>query len=75
MPDGPIFAVRTYDMGEKEAVLAQNTRGFFSIQHFDGYPAYLIQLKVVGKRALKTAIEDAWLAMAPTALSDEYLGR
>jgi hypothetical protein len=74
-PEGPIFAVRTYDMGEKEAVLAQETKGFFSIQHFDGYPAFLIQLKVVTKRALRAAIEDAWLAMAPTELSDRYLGR
>jgi hypothetical protein len=74
-PDGPIFAVRTLDLGEKEAVLAQQTRGFFSIQHFDGYPAFLIQLKVATKRSLKGAIEDAWLAMAPSELSAKYLGR
>jgi hypothetical protein len=74
-PDGPIFAVRTFDLEEKEAVLAQRTRGFFSIRHFDGYPAFLIQLKVATKRSLKSAIEDAWLAMAPSELSAKYLSR
>jgi hypothetical protein len=75
IPDGPILAVRTLDLGEKEAVLAQNIKGFFSISHFDGYPAFLIQLKAVSKRTLKAAIEDAWLATAPSTLSDAYLGR
>lgn len=75
IPDGPILAVRTLDLGEKEAVLAQNVKGFFSISHFDGYPAFLIQLKAVSKRTLRAAIEDAWLATAPSALSDAYLGR
>ena len=48
-PDGPILAVRVGDLAEKEAVLAANHQGFFTIPHFDGYSAVLIQLKVVGK--------------------------
>lgn len=74
-PDGPIFAVRTLDLGEKEAILASNTKGFFNMAHFDGYAAFLIQLNAVGKRALKEAIVDAWLAVAPPKLADEYLKR
>ena len=72
-PDGPILAVRVADLGEKEAVLAAQTKGFFNIAHFDGYAAVLIQLKVVAKRALREALVDAWLACAPPKLADEYL--
>jgi hypothetical protein len=72
-PDGPILAVRVEDLGEKEAVLAANPDAFFTIPHFDGYAAVLIQLDRVTKRALREAIEDAWLACAPQALIDEYL--
>src|SRR5206468_13019198 len=74
-PDGPIFAVRVADLGEKEAVLAAQTKGFFTIPHFDGYAAVLIQLKAVGKRALREAITDGWLACAPPSLADQYLKR
>ncbi len=72
-PDGQIFAVRVADLGEKEAVLGAGTKGFFTIAHFNNYPAFLIQLKVVGKRALREAVVDAWLACAPTKLADEYV--
>lgn len=74
-PDGPILAVRVEDLGEKEAVLAAGQKGFFTIPHFDGYPAVLIQLKTVGKRALREAIVDGWLACAPPKLAKEYLAR
>ena len=72
-PEGPILAVRVEDLGEKEAVLAAQPKGFFTIAHFDGYPAVLIQLRAVGKRALREAIVDGWLACAPAALAEEYL--
>jgi len=74
-PDGPILAVRTADLAEKEAILGEGRRGFFTIQHFNGYPGYLIQLKVATKTALREAIVDAWLAAAPPALAEQYLAR
>ena len=72
-PDGPILAVRVEDLGEKEAVLAAPPKGFFTIPHFNGYAAVLIQLRAVGKKALREAIVDGWLACAPPALAEEYL--
>jgi hypothetical protein len=72
-PDGPILAVRVEDLGEKEAVLAANPKAFFTIPHFDGYAAVLIQLKTVTKRPLRAAIVDGWLACAPPALAEEFL--
>ncbi len=71
-PDGPILAARVEDLDEKEAVLAANPRGFFTIPHFDGYAAVLIHLKTVGKQALREALIDGWLAVAPSKLADRY---
>jgi hypothetical protein len=72
-PDGPILAVRVADLGEKEAVLAAQHKAFFTIPHFDGYPAVLIQLDAVTTRALREAIVDGWLACAPPNLADRYI--
>ena len=71
-PAGPILAIRVEDLGEKEAVLAANPKGFFTIPHFDGYAAVLVQLKTVGKRALREALVDGWLACAPPKLAKQY---
>jgi hypothetical protein len=72
-PGGPIVAARVADLGEKEAVLAASSKGVFTIPHFDGYPAVLIQLKSVTKKVLQGALLDGWLACAPAHLADEYV--
>jgi hypothetical protein len=74
-PSGPIVAVRVEDLGEKEAVLSAQARGFFTIPHFDGYAAVLIQLRVVGTRALREALLDGWLSCAPRELAADYIAR
>jgi len=74
-PDGPILAVRVEDLGDKEAVLAAHPRAFFTIPHFDGYSAVLIQLRLVEDDELREAITDGWLACAPPALARGFLGR
>jgi hypothetical protein len=72
-PGGPILAVRVENLNEKEAVLAAQPVAFFTIPHFDGYSAVLIQLRKVSTKALREAIVDGWLACAPRSLADEYL--
>ena len=72
-PDGPILAVLVSDLSEKEAVLAANPSAFFTIPHFDGYSAVLIQLMKVSEKALQEAIVDGWLACATPKLIDHYL--
>ena len=72
-PEGPLVAVKVADLAEKEGVLAAGHKGFFTIPHFDNYPAVLIQLKVVDKRRLRAAILDGWLACAPRRLTDAYV--
>ena len=72
-PDGPIVAVRVADLDDKDALLAAGPKGFFTIPHFDGYAAVLIQLEAVTKRDLREAIVDAWLACAPRKLARDYV--
>jgi hypothetical protein len=72
-PEGPILAVRTADLVEKEAILATSSPAFFTIPHFEGYPAVLIQLKAVTTEELRDATVNAWLACAPPRLADSYL--
>jgi len=74
-PEGPILAVRVEDLSEKEAVLAAHRDAFFTIPHFDGFSAVLIQLAVAPKGELREAVTDAWLACAPPALAKQYLRR
>ncbi|WP_432824785.1 MmcQ/YjbR family DNA-binding protein [Dactylosporangium sp. CA-092794] len=72
-PGGPIVAIRVADLGEKEAVLAVGRAGFFTIPHFDGYSAVLVQLQEVHLPDLREVLEDGWLSRAPRQLADEYL--
>jgi hypothetical protein len=73
-PSGPIVAISVEDLVEKEAVLAANPKAFFTIPHFDGYAAILVQLDKVTKKQLQAALVDGWLAAAPEALADEHHG-
>jgi hypothetical protein len=73
VPPGTILALRTVDLEDKEAVLAEGRKGFFTISHFDGFAAVLIQLDAATTRPLRAALEDAWLACAPEALRAAYL--
>ncbi len=72
-PTGPILALSTADLADKDALLAAGAKGFFTIPHFDGYAAVLVQLRTVAKKPLGEAIEDAWLACAPDALARAFL--
>jgi hypothetical protein len=75
VPDGPIVAIRVADLGEKEAVLSSAPKGFFTIPHFNGYAAVLVQLRTVPKKALREAIVDGWLACAPPPVAAQFLER
>lgn len=74
-PEGPILAVRTADLHEKEAILAAGPGSFFTIPHFNGFKAYLIQLGEVTPEDLRQALTDGWLALAPPALTADFQDR
>jgi hypothetical protein len=60
---------------EKEAVLSAQMKGFFTISHFDGYAAVLIQLNKATKRDVRNALVDGWLASAPPKAAADYAKR
>ena len=74
-PSGPILALTTEDLADKEAILSAGTPGVFTIAHFDGYAAVLVQLDRVHKRSLRRLVVDAWLAAAPEPLARAWLAR
>jgi hypothetical protein len=73
VPEGDILAVSVADPDDKEAVLQAGTPGVFTIPHFDGFAAVLVQLRRVPKPALRALVVDAWLAVAPPAAADAFL--
>lgn len=62
-PEGEILAVRTVDLDAKDALLAIALPGFFTIQHFNGYPAVLIALAKARAKDVRAAILDAFHCM------------
>ena len=71
-PRDPILAVSVQDLNDKESVLAEGRPGFFTIPHFDGYAAVLIELRSARKRDLRESVLDGWLARAPRQLAEAY---
>jgi hypothetical protein len=63
-PTNPILAVRTEDLDAKDALLAMELPGFFTIQHFNNYAAVLIELRKARAADVRMAIEEAHRVMA-----------
>ncbi|MBB5978929.1 hypothetical protein [Kribbella solani] len=75
-PAGEILALVVEDLAEKEAVLAARVGdGFFTIPHFDGFSAVLVELEKVSEGVLKEALVDAWLVHAPAEVANDYLAK
>ena len=74
-PALPVLGVRTDGLVEKEAILADPPYGVFTIPHFKGYAAVLVELGKIAPADLEMLVVDGWLAMAPKSLADAYLER
>ncbi len=72
-PEGAILGVRIADIGVREAMIADDPALFFTIPHFDDFPAILVRLDLIGLPELQELIVDAWLDRAPKRLAQEYL--
>jgi hypothetical protein len=67
-PAGDILAVKVENLDAKDALLAMDLPGFFTIPHFNGYAAVLIQLRAARVRDVKAAITQAWRTVASPTL-------
>ena len=63
-PAGEILAVTVENLDAKDALLAIGPPGFFTIPHFNGYPAVLIALRQARKKDVRAAILDAFRVVA-----------
>ncbi|QIG39083.1 hypothetical protein G5T42_05920 [Microbacterium sp. 4R-513] len=72
-PDGPVVGVRTDGLDGKAALLESFPEQFFTIPHFEGYPAVLVRLQVIDVDLLREVVTDAWLLKAPKRLAKEWL--
>jgi hypothetical protein len=63
-PAGPILGVRVESLDAKDALLAMELPGFFTIPHFNGYAAVLIALREAAAADVRAAVQGAWRAMA-----------
>ncbi|GAA1956056.1 hypothetical protein [Microbacterium deminutum] len=72
-PPGVTVAVATEGLEGKEALLGSFPDIFFTIPHFDGYPAALVRLDEIDLDQLREVITDAWLLKVPQHTADEWL--
>jgi hypothetical protein len=66
-----LLVIRTPDESAKRALVADETTPFFTIDHFNGYNAVLVQESRLGEitaEELREVIEDAWRTVAPRRL-------
>lgn len=73
VPSGPILGIKMDDLDDTIAVLAAGTPGVFTIPHFDGYAAVLVQLDAVAHDDLRELLVDGWLACAPAKLRETFV--
>ena len=64
-PYGEVLMVGVADLGEKEAVLASDQRAYFTVPHYDGYPAVLVRLPFADEAELRELLVEAWVRTAP----------
>jgi hypothetical protein len=64
-PYGDVLMVGVADLGEKEALLAADGEAYFTIPHYDGYPAVLVRLDRADPEELRELLVDAWRRAAP----------
>jgi hypothetical protein len=62
VPTGPILAIAVDGLDEKDAILAAGLPGVFTIPHFDGFPAVLVQLDGAEADDVRELIASTWEA-------------
>ena len=69
---GEVLMVGVADLGEKEALLAQGD-AFFTVSHYDGYPAVLVRLALADEAELRELLVEAWMRRAPKRALAAYV--
>jgi len=71
-----LLVIRTADPADKAALVEDHSTPFFTIDHFRNFNAVLVQQSRLGELSvdeLTEVIHEAWLAVAPKRLANEFL--
>ncbi|WP_137844547.1 hypothetical protein [Microbacterium sp. 2FI] len=72
-PPGEVIGVRTDGQQVKAALLETYPDVFFTIPHFDGYPAVLVRLDHIESDHLREVVTDAWLLKVTKRVGGAWL--
>jgi hypothetical protein len=72
-PEGVVLGVRVPDLGAKEALIADDPSVYFTVPHFDGFPAVLVRLDRLDDDELRELVVEAWLDRAPKTVARAWL--
>jgi hypothetical protein len=65
VPNPDVLAVRVANLGQKDALLAADSKKFFTESHYAGFPAILVRLAAVTAADLRILLAEAWRCQAP----------
>jgi hypothetical protein len=71
-PYGEVLMVGVADLGEKEALLADDPEQFFTVPHYDGYPGVLVRLALADDTVVHELLLDSWWRTAPKRAREAY---
>ena len=70
---GEVLMVGVGDLGEKDALLTSDPRAYFTVPHYDGYPAVLVRLAEADEAEVRELLVEAWMRTAPKRALKEYV--
>lgn len=79
-PKGPrvaehsVLAVRVSGEAEKQELIAADPEKFFTVPHYNGFPAVLVRLAAIDADELGELLTDAWRIQAPRTLVKQFDG-
>ncbi len=71
-----VLMFRVADLEEKDVILSDARRLFFTTPHFNGYPAVLLRIRdlaALDRDELRDAVAEAWLTRAQKRLAKAWL--
>lgn len=72
-PEGAVVGIRVDGEQAKAAAIETYPEVFFTIPHFDGFPAVLTRLDAIDEQLLREMLTDAWLLRVPKTVATAWL--
>jgi hypothetical protein len=72
VPQPEVLGIRVANESEKQSLIAADPDKFFTEPHYNGFPAVLVRLAMIGVDELTELITEAWRIQAPKALVKEF---